>query len=1021
MVFRFITLNCNGLRSNLKRKSVFKYLKKYRYDIICLQETFVKDSDIEQWSKEWKGGLFHCSGTSHSKGQVILTHQKVDISGVKVEISQDPIIAISFIHNGEAYVVVNVYGPNEDREKHLFLNELEIVLNKYKESHRCLLAGDFNMVLDNKLDILAGHPHDNKTVQEFNDLISATDHFDIWRLHNGSSTEFTWAKYSNPFIARRLDYIFANSLIFDQIVSCNIVSVPNSDHRGVEIEMVTDSITRGPSYWKFNDSLLHDAAYAKKINEKIEWCESNLTNFPDQLKWDYCKIQIKELSIAYSKHKAARQRDDLKRLRVHLENLQKNASSNASNEVVINEIKDTKLALDIYSLHDAKGAQTRSRVKWIEDGETNTKFFLNLEKMNNKKNTMRALINSEGKLCTNKEDIMQIQVNYYKRLYSEKFKLNDRMAQYESFCKNLSIPQLGEEQKELCEGMITDDEASYALSCMKNGSAPGSDGLTTAFYKFFWSKIRDMVINSYNESFDEGKLSSSQRRAIITLIHKGKDLPREMLGNWRPISLTNTDYKSLAKTLALRLQKVIPDLVFEDQVGYIRGRNISTIIRLIDDVLEYIKMNNNSGVLLALDFSKAFDTINKDFLIEVFNKFGFGEMFIRWVGTLTNDTESSIQYSGWLSEFFPVNSGIRQGCNFSPLAFVLAVEILAIKIRQCNKINGILLPGQYENIEVKLAQYADDTTLLLNDNSDVIETLTVLEDFKSFSGLHLNMQKTEAMWVGKTRPTDLCEHITWKNGDSDTIKILGVQFSNNMPASQLEDNWKKRIETIVWLIKLWEQRNLSIMGKIQIVKTFLLSQLIYIMQAISLPNQVLREINTILFKFIWKKRYSNRRAFEKVKRDIICQNYEHGGLKMVSIIDMQNTFLIQWVKKITMNFDSKFVYLPMYYYGELGMDLSVFGSNISSKHFQGLHHIKSLFWRNVLCSWLDSKGVITYDDIPTTEIYNQIIWNNDIIRFKGNVIMWKSWISGGFVYIGDLFVDDPLCDLRPAGAGAGET
>ena len=124
MVFHFIALNCNGLRSNLKRKSLFKYLKKNKYDIICLQETFVKDSDIEQWSKEWKGGLFHCSGTSHSKGQVILTHRNVDISGVKVELSQDCIIAISFIHNGEAFVVINVYGPNEDREKHLFLNEL---------------------------------------------------------------------------------------------------------------------------------------------------------------------------------------------------------------------------------------------------------------------------------------------------------------------------------------------------------------------------------------------------------------------------------------------------------------------------------------------------------------------------------------------------------------------------------------------------------------------------------------------------------------------------------------------------------------------------------------------------------------------------------------------------------------------------------------------------------------------------------------------------------------------------------
>ena len=94
-------------------------MKKNKYDIICLQETFVKDSDIDQWSKEWKGDLFHSSGTSHSKGQVILAHRNVEISGGKVKISQDRIIAISFIHNGEAYVVVNVYGPNEDREKTL--------------------------------------------------------------------------------------------------------------------------------------------------------------------------------------------------------------------------------------------------------------------------------------------------------------------------------------------------------------------------------------------------------------------------------------------------------------------------------------------------------------------------------------------------------------------------------------------------------------------------------------------------------------------------------------------------------------------------------------------------------------------------------------------------------------------------------------------------------------------------------------------------------------------------------------
>ena len=176
-------------------------------------------------------------------------------------------------------------------------------------------------------------------------------------------------------------------------------------------------------------------------------------------------------------------------------------------------------------------------------------------------------------------------------------------------------------------------------------------------------------------------MSVTQRRAIITLIHKGKNLPREELGNWRPISLTNTDYKILAKTLATRMQKVVKHVIWEDQVGYIKGRNISTIVRLIDDVIEYIKINNETGALVALDFSKAFDTINKKFLLETFNIFGFGPQFVQWVKTLTNNTESCINYCGWLTEFFPVNCGIRQGCPFSPLAFVLAVELLAIKIR----------------------------------------------------------------------------------------------------------------------------------------------------------------------------------------------------------------------------------------------------------------------------------------------------------------------------------------------------
>ena len=134
---------------------------------------------------------------------------------------------------------------------------------------------------------------------------------------------------------------------------------------------------------------------------------------------------------------------------------------------------------------------------------------------------------------------------------------------------------------------------------MKNGSSPGADGLTTEFFKFFWVKLGDIITESYNEAQNDGTLTYTQTLAVITLLHKGKDLPKQKLANWRPISLLSTDYKLLAKILANRLSKVINKLIDEDQVGYIKGRHVSSNIRTIDDIIEYYRLKEKPGILLA--------------------------------------------------------------------------------------------------------------------------------------------------------------------------------------------------------------------------------------------------------------------------------------------------------------------------------------------------------------------------------------------------------------------------------------
>ena len=126
-------------------------------------------------------------------------------------------------------------------------------------------------------------------------------------------------------------------------------------------------------------------------------------------------------------------------------------------------------------------------------------------------------------------------------------------------------------------------------------------------------------------------------------------------------------------------------------MGYIRYRNIATVIRTIDDLINYLNRIKRAGYILAVDFREAFHSISKYILSHVFRAFGFSADIQKWVSVLTKGTASCINHGGLVLEPFDVLCWIRQGCPFSPLAFVLAVELLAIKIRN-SSIAGVKAP-----------------------------------------------------------------------------------------------------------------------------------------------------------------------------------------------------------------------------------------------------------------------------------------------------------------------------------------
>jgi hypothetical protein len=157
---------------------------------------------------------------------------------------------------------------------------------------------------------------------------------------------------------------------------------------------------------------------------------------------------------------------------------------------------------------------------------------------------------------------------------------------------------------------------------MKNNKSPGSDGFTVEFLKFFWRDLKNYIVLAVNYIFEKRELPISQRLGIITCLPKG-DKPRQFLKNWRPITLLNVLYKIISGCLSHRIKYTLDYLISESQSGFLKGRYIGDNTRFVYDIMSFTESNNIPGLLVLIDFEKAFDSISWEFIYKVLNYFGF--------------------------------------------------------------------------------------------------------------------------------------------------------------------------------------------------------------------------------------------------------------------------------------------------------------------------------------------------------------------------------------------------------------
>ena len=224
--------------------------------------------------------------------------------------------------------------------------------------------------------------------------------------------------------------------------------------------------------------------------------------------------------------------------------------------------------------------------------------------------------------------------------------------------------------------------------------------------------------------------------------------------------------------MASSIKEVLPNIIQSEQKGFLKDRYIGENIRTVSDSLEFIKRKKITGILLLIDFEKAFDSLEWDYLETVLREYNFGPDFMKWFSIIYKNSCSCVINNGFFTEFFRIGRSCRQGDPLSPYLFILAVEPLAAAIRNSDKVKGISVHEK----QIKIGQYADDTFLLLDGTSSSLnESFGILNLFRIYSGLTINSEKTLAVWLGSENDRVKIQ-IDYKLNWVNQFELLGITF-----------------------------------------------------------------------------------------------------------------------------------------------------------------------------------------------------------------------------------------------------
>ncbi|KAA0040038.1 LINE-1 retrotransposable element ORF2 protein [Cucumis melo var. makuwa] len=506
--------------------------------------------------------------------------------------------------SSSAWWLSAIYGPSGGRNRKSFWAELLDLKNKC--SPTWLLAGDFNVVRFSS-ETSTQNPSKH-SMRCFNKFISDSNLIDPPL----SNAKFTWSNLRVQPVLSRIDR-FLYTTNWENLFTAHYsktLSRVTSDHFPIALE--SSMISWGPSPFKLIN-----------VHLKESWLKKNVTYWWKNLRQEghpgfSFMRKLKQLSaiIRNEQRKNKCYSDEDKNAWIkEIDNIDRlEAEGNLSEEL---SLRRTRLKADVLmsGFKEAQIWYQKSKRLWITEGDENTSFFHKICSARQRRSIISNINSVDGVPCSTNESIAKAFLDHFEDIYKGGGEESPWLID------NLSWSPISTTQAQNLCSLFTEEEIHAALTAFSNNKSPGPDGFTMEFYKSTWSDLKEEILNIFRDFHSNCIINKAVNITNIALIAKKEKCAES--ADYRPISLTTSIYKLIAKVIAERLKETLPSTVAENQMAFVKGRQIIDAILVANEAIDYWRVKKIQGFVIKLDIEKAFDKLNWRFIDFMLMKKGY--------------------------------------------------------------------------------------------------------------------------------------------------------------------------------------------------------------------------------------------------------------------------------------------------------------------------------------------------------------------------------------------------------------